>query len=297
MSAPPICFTSAAAVAAMYPKADFKAQKKCVKLQAKVSKREASAIAKEAKHQAKELKNEVKHQTKQLRDEIKHQAKAFDKEARHQSKEALKTLKRSLENNSYYNSHAASSSVGPQVHCSGTRYDRRACRSQRKQEHKQERHARRHARHHSSPLHCVIRTVIKTSLRLLAGEPQRADRTDQNQRVTIVRPEPLAVGPAPVTQATPFRVPSPICSTAAMSQPLKPLGPPEPLLVYAMSNMTLRGQAPEGLSSQASSSSSSQPITPRAMPTPRPVNVREDEDNADFDAPPPSYQDSIAHHQ
>jgi hypothetical protein len=82
-----------------------------------------------------------------------------------------------------------------------------------------------------------------------------------------------------------------------MSQPLKPLGPPEPLLVYAMSNMTLRGQAPEGLSTRASSSSSSQPITPRAMPTPHPVNLREDEDNADFDAPPPSYQDSIAHHQ
>lgn len=265
-------------------RADLKAQKKSIKLQAKASKREASFVAKELKH-------EVKHQTKELKDEIKRQAKAFDKETRHQSKEALKTLKRSLQDKSYYKGHT-SSSVGPQVHCSGSQYDRRACRYQRKQERKQEHHARRHARRHSSPLHCVIRTVIKTSLRLLAGEPQNVDRTEQRQPITFVRPQPLAVGPTPVIQSTPATYTAPQCTPAA-SQPLKPLGPPEPLLVYAMSNMTLRGPAPES----SSPAVSSLPRTSITMPTPRPVIVREDEDNADFDAPPPSYQDSVAHHQ
>ncbi|KAG0242516.1 hypothetical protein B0O80DRAFT_500121 [Mortierella sp. GBAus27b] len=270
-----------------------KAERKAHKKNAKASKHEARSFSKQVKCQVKELKHEIKHQTEELKREIKHQAKEFEKEARHQAKElekearhqsqeALKTLKRNFpEDRNCDHRHG----------CHGHRHQR-----------KHERHAwrdRHHHHHHHShtPLHCLIRSVIKHSLRLLAGpEPQSHDSQSHDQRPrVIVRPEPLMIAPA-VAQPIPGMYPAPNVHDL-IGGPQDSKIPQEPLLVYAMSSMTLTPHPTEMLPPQAPTVSSSRLETP-ATATPRPdleFAYQEDHDNVDYDGPPPPYQPSAPH--
>lgn len=284
-----------------YSKAEFKAQKKYFKIQARVSKCEAHALTREAKSQVNGLKREIKHQTK----ELKLQAKEFKRETRHQTQETLKTIKKNLQGDHYYKYPV--SPVNVLVSCTDHRYGRCGDRRQRKQERQLECHARRDCRRsHQSmpmPLQFVLRTVIKRGIRLLTGQESRSD-DHLGQHATVIRPEPLVAIPTAPTRpmpkiytTSPLTAPTLVYSSGMGAAEIPPI-PQEPLLVYAMSNMTLKLQPADDLSSQVPSSPLSRLETPTMTASPHPdleFVVREDHDNVDLDTPPPPYQASVAH--
>ncbi|KAF8936217.1 hypothetical protein BGZ58_004450 [Dissophora ornata] len=276
------------------PRAEYKAQKRMLKAQTKASKRETHAIVKEAKHQVKALKHEVKHQAKELKKEI-----------QHQTEEALRTIRSNIvqgNNGCTACPQQQGLDVCPcqenqQCHRSQHRHQRKL----RKNRH--ECHQRRY-RHHGSPLPIrliglgILAKVVERGLRLLGGSDSNREYSPERQ-VILIGPPPLDNTPSTMSLMPPGTDPIQNQYLPPTGATEKSLGPQEPLLVYAMSNISLDNRAPAQLSSAASSSSASwTPSAPilTAAPQDPTSSVHDDDEELDASVPPPSYQASIAHH-